>query len=740
MILSRRDKLAQFFKSNWQRKRWMVNLTFASIFVGVSLITLPSCGLSDDAPADAGVFDLDNLNGGCDLNTENLNNILDQDVSADINCLETNLDQFVQFVRRENSNYIGRLELNKFIDKFFPESKEVARDLLKLVYDLNTILLRDPKDQLAIDKLDKLFELFRIVNNQGRAFNRTLKGLDEETYWQRRLQIFRDLEELVRSVLKVIVFETDVNPVLKITDFIEELKGILDLNDEQLNVEKVKSFLFAKRLIIGGEAESLSSNELISLLDRTSDLVLLGMDTLFVKGKKFNGKNEEYFFYYDIVNELKENFYPHKDTDLILKHEDLLNVADIFLGDQYNVKNLDQSIQNIKEKFFGGAPDEYVFRDVMTVTNWGLEFAGMLYFNDLTYEHYQSQLSSPKAISGLTLPKMENYSVFPEWMISRLWTNFNYISSNYRFFHDDDGKSHFFNYYKRYKSGFQMASMLRWVISRVVQVYGHFPEGKRRKEADQADFTRLFKDLEGAARELGLWPEELEKFVSEAIASADLFMYHSDGNDSASAEEFTEYAINALHGFKVADKVHVKLQRYCDLLGEDGQSFTVSCFREYFLHAFFNELKYERYYDKLYEYLNLNGTDEVRKYVINVELYSRVDPSPDVPISKEDLNRILVILTNLESAYLRFDIDKDGILNRGELDLAFLVFKNLVIKVAGLPPNADGLYKSIFLYLVKHMEVPSAVQLGWFHLFGKKKNITSSRYNISAILKNFTIE
>lgn len=701
---------------------------------------LTSCGLSDDPPADAGVFDLDNLNGGCDLNTENLNNILAEDVSKDINCLETNLDQFVQFVRRDNPDYIGRLELNKFIDKFFPESQEVARDLLKLVYDLNTLLLRDPKDQLAVQKLKKLFELFRIVNNEGRYLNNLLKGLDSESYWDRRLQVFRGLEELVRSILRVIVFETDVNPVLKITGFIEELKEILKLNDDQLDIEKIKSFLFAKKLILGGDSETLSSNDFIRLLDKTSDLVLLGMDTLYVKGKKFNNTNEEFFFYYDIVKELKGHFYPHKDTELIFKHTDLLNVVDVFIGDKYNVQNMDKNIQNIKEKFFGGAPDEYIFRDVMTVTNWGLEFVGMLYFNELTYDHYQAELSSPKAINGLTLPKMENYSIFPDWMISRMWNNFNYISSNYRFFHDDDGKSHYFNYYKRYKKGFQTASMLRWIISRVVQVYGHYPPGKRRKEADQEDFVRLFKDLDGIVKEFGLWPDELEKFVSEAIASADLFMYHSDGNDSGSAEEFTEYAINALHGFKVADKIHVKLQNHCDLIGEDGLSFTVSCFRENFLHVFFKELKYEKYYDKLYEYLELNGTDEVQKYLINIELYSRVDPSPDVPISKEDLNRIVVILTNLESAYLRFDIDKDGILNRGELDLAFLVFKNLVIKVAGLGENQDALFKSIFLYLVKHMEAPKPLKLIWFHIFGKKKNITSTRFNISAILKNFTVE
>lgn len=733
-----RDAIIGSTTFNFSKKsKWRVSISLTAIFLS---LTFASCGLSDDPPQDAGVYDLGNLNGGCELNTENLNEILDRDVSKDINCLESNLDQFVQFVRRDDPTVIGRLELNKFMDKFFPESREVAKDLLKLVYNINTLLLRDPKDKISVSKIKKLFELFRITNNEGRKLNNFLKGLNEESYWLRRLDIFTHMQELVSSLLGVIVSDSSQNPSLNITTFIEELKNILKLSDDQLNIEKIKSFLFAKKLIIGGDKELITAREIIHLLNKSSDLVLLGMDALFVKGKAFQNTTEEYYFYYDVVTELKENFYPHSDTELILEHTDLLTVITEIIGDKYNVSNMDKSIQNIKEKFFGGAPDQYLYRDLTTVMNWVLEFSGMLYFNEITYDYHKEKMISPNAISGLTLPKAANYQVFPAWMIRKLWDNFEYISSNYRFFHDSDGKSHFFNYYKRYKSGFQTASMLRWAISKVVQVYGHFPPGKRKKEADEADFKKLFIDLQGIAKEMGLWPDELDKFVSEAVASADLFMYHADGNGSASAEEFTEYGVNALHGFSIADNVHKKLQNHCDQIGEDGQSFTVSCFREYFLHVFFKELKYERYYNKLYEYLKLNGTDEIQKYLINIELYSRVDPSVEIPISKEDLNRIVVILTNLESAYLRFDIDKDGVLTRGELDLAFLVFKSLVIKVADLGTTGDGLYKSIFFYLVKHMQVPSPVKLLWFHVFAKKNKITSTRYNISAILKNFTIE
>ncbi|MCR9206113.1 MAG: hypothetical protein NXH75_16135, partial [Halobacteriovoraceae bacterium] len=342
------------------------------------------------------------------------------------------------------------------------------------------------------------------------------------------------------------------------------------------------------------------------------------MDVLFVGTKEFKSDTEEYYFYYDIVNELKGHFAAHGDTDLIMEHQDLLVILDELIGKDYDVSELDQSILTIKKKFFGGAPDQYVMRDILTIVNWAQEFAGMLYFNEITYDHYKAELNSPKAINGLTLPEIESYHVFPKWMIKKLWDNFEYISGNYRFFQDNDGKSHFYNYYKRFRSGFQTSSMLRWAIVKVVQVYGHYPPGKRRKEADQEDFKKLLTDLEGVVRQLGMWPDELDKFVSEAIASADLFMYHSDGNDSVSAEEFTEYAVNAIHAFSIGDKVHTNLKQHCEIVDQETEAFTVSCFREYFLHVFFNELKYERYYNKLYEYLNLNGVDEVQKYLINI--------------------------------------------------------------------------------------------------------------------------
>lgn len=712
-------------------------LVCALLLTATSLI---SCGLSDDPPQDSGIYDLGNLQGGCELNTEQLEKILEENIVADLNCLETTLDQFVQFVKREDPRFINRQELGQFVDKFFPEEKELIRNILKLVYNLNTLLNRDPVDKINTENLKKIFEIARVVNREGAPLFSLLEGLTKENYWQRRQDIFQAVEKGARGILGVIVTKDPAsNPQLSITDFLTDIKTILELDDTELDIERVSSFLFIKKLLTGGEAETLTANEVIQIFDRASDLVLLGMDAIFYSGKTFNTKGEEYYFYYDIVKELKENLHPFQDTEMILSQKDILEIVDEFLGKDINVSNISRGLSNFKEKFFGGAPDQYLYRDVTTLINWGLEFSGMLYFNEITYEYYRPQMDSKKAIASISFPKIENYHVFPDWMIKKHWDNFRYVTTNYRYFQDDDGKSHFFDYYKRFKSGFQLTSMLRWAVTKVVSVYGHYPEGKRYKEADREDFKKLMNDYRGIIEELDFWPDDLDDFISDALISSDLFMYHSDGNDAGGSEEFTEFAINALHAYSISDKVHTELKKHCPIIDPDTESYEISCFREYFLHVFFNELGYQRYYHNLYQYLQKSGVDVVRRYAINIELYSRLEEDPSSPITKSQMGRFVVILSNLETAYLRFDIDKNGILDRGELDVAYLVFKGLVVSVADLGEGKEKLYKSIFLYLVKNMKVPNPVQLTWFHLFARKKDITATRFNISAILSSFEI-
>ena len=85
-----------------------------------SIIVFNSCGLSDDPMSESNVYDIADLESGCELNTDKLNKILDEDITKDINCLKDNIDQYVQFVRRKDPQYIEESELKQFINKLSP--------------------------------------------------------------------------------------------------------------------------------------------------------------------------------------------------------------------------------------------------------------------------------------------------------------------------------------------------------------------------------------------------------------------------------------------------------------------------------------------------------------------------------------------------------------------------------------------------------------------------------------------
>lgn len=708
--------------------------------LAIILLSFLGCGIGDKDPEDLGVFDLSELGDGCDLKTDRLAKILDEDIEKDITCLESNIVQFADFVRREDNNFIARHELEKFIVKFFPNEAELATDLLKLVFDLNSLLLKDPQDNMSVKKLKDIFNLFRVANRSGRTLFQELKGLKKENYWQRRQQIFYHIEKLSTEILSITKRQSAFEQQLDIISFINTIKLSLDLNDDQLDPELIGSFLFVKKLLIGGESKNISSPEIEELLGKASNLVILGMDVFFVKGKEFINKEEEHFFYYDVVNEAIANFYPWDGTEHILEHQDLVKVVNEFIKDDYNVYNMEDSIKNIKTNLIGGSATSYRYRDLYKLAQWGLEFTGMLYFNDVTFGYYKTELESPNAIDSIDIPVLEPYHVFSKTLVKKFWEQFEYISVNYRYFHDNDGLAHFFNDYKRYQNGFNTTSMLRWAIKKIVNVYGHFPNGSNRRELDMEDVKNCVNDVEGLVKELGIWPNDIERFISELVNSSDLFQFHADGNKTASTEEVTEYAVNVLSSIELTTKIHDKLKQRCPIVDEELESFEVSCYREYFLHIFFKELNLQNYYDKLNDYVNMNGREEAQQYLINIELYARINPDESIPLTKEDLGRLITTLTNIESTFLKNDKNKNGILEREELDQAYLTFKNLIIIVSKLNNAPDSLYKSIFLYLIKNMEVPSPLKLISFHVFGKKKDITGTRFNISAILSNFVLK
>lgn len=702
-----------------------------------------SCG--DEPLEDQGVLDISDLQEICPIDSKKLEKILDEDVSKEIACLNDNLDQFVTFVKRKDPNYIHVDELKKFVNKFFDaEVADKTNELLKFVYLLNEVLLKDPENKLSVNNIPLLFGIFRVVNVHGTVIKNTFTTFNEDNakYWAERDKVSSVVADASRAFLQVITQRSAVGKRLDIVEFLEELKNTLDLNDDQIDIELIKSYLFAKKLILGGDRDVITDTELEILLVNLQKMVTLGLDALYVKHKNFEKADEENYFYLDMIKEAQTLFHNHDVETHIVDYDEVEKIAIDLIQDEvsWNIENLEDSIKNLKERLVGGARASFSYGDIKIMIGWAQEVFEMLYFNDVTFTHFQSTMESTKVIETIRRPQLDEYDIFTKDRAKELWNQFEIITLHYRYFQDDEGYLHYFREFKRFRSGFNLAAVLRYGLKKLVDEYGFIPEGERRMHVGKDEVRTLVYEVLGAAQEIfGLSNEEkkIEKFIREAVDGSDVFQYQGDGNGYSSVEELTEYISAIMSSNKLANTLHENLQKYCKLVGEDGESFELTCYREYFWHIFFNELGNQKYFAKLYEYVQKVGMEEAQQYLLNIEKYAREIPEESIPLTKVDLKRLVVAFSNVEGIYILYDYNNDGWLDRRELDIAFFRFETVIMKVGELDNKTAKYAHSIFLYLVKKMEIPSVIQMAIFHYLTPKKKIKGTRFNIAAILAFF---
>lgn len=708
------------------------NLLLASMILSVFFLMI-SCGHEDSAPEQVYIIE---TNTAC---TKDLKDILERDITPALVCVQDSLESFAESVKLQNPEYIQRQELTNFIKQYFPTDFNTAKDLLKLLYELNTLLFNDPKDHLSLNNIPNIFKLAYIVNNDGRELNKVFTGLNKSNYWQRRQRIFGATQRLTNSLASIISPFLRNHRKLNVIEFIEQIKMALDINDDKIDLDLISTGLFIKRAVLGGERNILAINEFVDLLERSPSLIILGMDAMYSKEKIFATKANQYYFYFDIINELKEHLFPFSDKDeLILNHNDISEILEkIFENEDYDIELIEESIKKLKLKILKGNANTYSYDQLLEVINLGIEFTGMLYYSEITFEHYKKTLSSQNKITWIKKPYINELNVLPQKYINKYWDQFKHIVLSYRYFGDTNGNIPYTPVYKRKRDGFTNLMMIKWGLTKLLDIYGVKNKKTNNLILSKKELHIIMQDAKGILKDFIYWPDDYDGFLSETITNSDLFQYQSNGDELANSDELSEYLATVLHSFDLSDRVHEIISKSCPIINQEDKSFTVECFRDHFYTTFFNKLPNKTFYTKLYDYRSQVGKSEINSYFKNIESYARVVTNDDIPITSEEITRLLVIISSIEAIYIKFDTNKNNRLERNELDKAFKLFIGLIRSVADLENPDSKLYHSIFLYIIKEMKEPSTAQLLWFHLFGSKKNITSTRFNISAALSAF---
>lgn len=703
------------------------------LFVLMLGILCQGCGLIDDQSPDSEYIDIENMESVCPVDTDALKQILDRDVTKEINCLEGNLNKFAKFVRRQNQEIIKQEELQTFILRFMNIEPQLITDFLGLIFEVNSLILRDQPDSLHVNNIKPFMNLVRAINQHGHQLKKLLLKIKENGYWNHRDDLLSNLNELSIKISDIIKARPDNGQYLDIIGFLQRIKVTAGIPDDRFNIDLIKSMLFLKRLFLGGDRNVIGAIEIEQLIAKAPTIVKSWFDFTEVKRVHFELDWNFYKYLLTNIHDLENMLMEGHKTEVIVDNEELLDLLQRFLPD-YNWKNVGDSLKLFKKDIIGGDSNYYTLEDTQVILQMAAGALESLFFFTYAWDYHEDELERDKIIESLTFPDSPELDIIPTPKLIELWEDFMFVTKQYRTFPEENSLILFSHQYRRTRWGYILQAILRYGGNKLFQTYRTHRTADGRWSIDKENIRKVIIGYKGALEEFDMWPDDLDRLVRELMLGSDLFQHLSNGDNLLQMDEIVSYLPTIIGANTIGREIFEELRKYCQT--DDLFNFEVTCYRENFFPTLFFDMKKDAYFPNFYHYFKNADWSVTQKFLEDAEKMARINPDPKVPVTKTDLSRMLTSMSNGEGLFLRYDKNNDHIIDRKELDETFEVLKNILAEEANLKPTSK-LLKSVFLYVIKKKQHPSAVQLILFHVFGNKKNIYCDRNTVAAVLKMF---
>ncbi len=679
----------------------------------IPVLLLTSCGYMSDKPVEnVDVYKSDELQT-CKIDVSKLGEIFSADQKEQILCLQENFVQFTKYVRSKHPGAITEAELGIFVKRFFEGQSDQIIKGLSLIFQLNMILLKDEADRITHSKISPLFELLVKVNQEAVILTNIIKSMDEDKnqqkFWDLRAKFNESTNRFATSAVGVIEKSPGLAKKLNMREFIIDMSK--KIGDSQIDNETIDSFIFFKKLLVGGDEEIITTDELKAIITKLPKILGLVFDVYYVKGENFKTDAEEMRFYLIAIRDLYATVnFAQADFELMTSDQ-LVSVAEKVLKN-YDVESFKPSIEALKERFIGGKKDSVTLKDMDTVLNIVHDFFEKTYFTYVTYDepvnYYilaQNRVLTDKDIVFKDLPGYDLFKNKPR--LDQLFASFKDTALNFRYFRDEaSGSALYSSVMSRNKSGFLEVNISKWLSWKLLKAYGHL-DAKKNMQLSMDEFSAFLLDSKPLLEEFKLWSPNFKTFSRNAVLLADLFQNQSDGDQVININEATEYIGMLLTAVDVSGRFADNLTGLCDPgINTTDPVFETNCFNENFYDVILNKLGYKKTFPRLAQYFAQASKTETMDYLKGVEGFARDDNTPGIPVGTRDATLILGALVNIETTFIRFDKNADNIIDYNELSEAFITYKPSIIALAGLKGDQEKYAKGVFLYMTSKMEIP----------------------------------
>lgn len=705
----------------------------------------------------------------CEIDSDAFSNIVKENIEPEIDCLGETFEFFIEAVKTDRPGYLSKKELLNFAKQQMPEQVDNLNVAVKAMFYVGQLMFAEDGQYLHGDHVKDIIDILKVVNREiiSIYFNLVTDKLSHPlSYHQKkRSEGMAAVEKIVESMKKVFKKERTQVDKVSILDFLQLFQT--DKNFD--TIEVAKSFLFAKKLLIGGESHSITHTEFLSIIENLPHLVSLAFDI--IRFEKISFENEAGWieFFKAIIVHARENII-QKDlntNEVIFTTRELLNGLKSIKRlepDMIDFSPYKDLALEVKELLVGKG-EGFTGHQLNGLLDEAQQILSQAQFVQETYQYFSSYIEGEK---GKLDPKLKppglGYSLesFPVKSAQEdAWKKeLIRVLENYRVFKVENQAPIYSNQYERSLRGVLEIRLVEYLLKKVIVFYENkmpcdssiFPT-KFRCEKEDYSATITKYQIENLINKFSPLLIELEVILpGKEIAMAEnitlmsaLFQFQSNGDSLVDVPEVTEFLVAIMAGSSFGGTLFESFEQECPV---NKERVDVACFRKNFFDNLWNnkEIDYRKFLPRLFQAVNKLDIDEQVDLIASVSQFARAcyqySDGEEIPYNKGDMLSVFGGMLFIESTLLRFDENSSNVMEWWEVEKAYKT--NFKTAIAGFLPESlsDNQKYKIFQYLIKKMKIPKTIQaLGWL-LFkpNKKKRSDADRMTFASIIKIIRIE
>lgn len=523
---------------------------------------------------------------------------------------------------------------------------------------------------------------------------------------------------------------------------------VLAIKDSDLgadvDVQVFLDLMLLKKVFIGGDEESWSKEDLVELNGKASDLATVVFTTMFLDDYFGDQNSDKFRLYKENMLTLKSLLHSHDAHASLLDFDEFLNFIDTF---QDSVKSIDflPSLKAIWPRIFKHDKGEVLVGDAIYIFEQIADLMQELEFNHKTMELHPSLMHEKDVIKYINFKRDKYYRRLGSANFYYLQHRLTHLLDKHRYFLNSRNYAIFDYDITRTTSGLTTFTSLRYVFEILMEAYGDVTSRDPISiQMDRTQVNTLLNDFKYIMMPFGLWTKYIETFARNTILMADLFQDVSNGNMKLDLTEMIDYGSMVLSALAMTNHTLDNFSNTCPNVGtKEAPAYEVSCYRPNFFKVILEDFGFKRYLPNLSKYLESVDATEALEFLTSTEKFARDIPDDSIPMAKRDFALLIGSLLSIESVFLKYDVNRNNIIDEDELNEAFKLFEDALIELAKLKDGKEKYAKSIFMYLVKYQELPEGTwDVAWFHYittnnpFGS--DIVAKRIHIGIILYTLT--